>query len=131
MKIIGAILFVVSCAACAADPVYMPYPLPGISVEQWASFHQAVEKAYGSSRRSFPEEHLETFDSLNNNLHFAFTTAGHPAHPAWITREAKDASVNQIGYFGGKEQRFAEMFQAYLALTNKTIKSLSDEATEK
>jgi len=109
----------------------MPYPLAGISVEQWTSYHQAVEKAYGSTRRSFPDEHLETFDGLNNNLHFAFTTAGHPAHPAWITREAKNGSVNQIGYFAGKEQPFTELFKAYLVLTNKTIKSLSDKGAEK
>jgi hypothetical protein len=131
MKTIGAILFVMSCAACAADPIYMPYPLANISVEQWTNYRQAVEKAYGPTRRSFPEEHLETFSSSNNNLHFAFTIAGHPAHPAWITREAKSGSVNQIGYFAGKEEDFAELFNAYLALTNKTIKSLSDNEPEK
>jgi hypothetical protein len=110
-----------------SGPQYMPYPLADISVQQWEDFHRLVEDAYGSSRRTFPDEHLEVFDSTDNILHFAFTTAGHAAHPAWITRRAIDGSIGQIGYFAGPEEPFAELFRAYLALTDRTLKKIPDK----
>jgi hypothetical protein len=111
-------------------PQYMPHPVADISVQQWEDFRRLVEEAYGSSRRAFPDEHLEVFDSTDNVLHFAFTTAGHAAHPAWITRRATDGSVDQIGYFAGTEEPFAELFRAYLALTDRTLKKIPEKEAE-
>lgn len=113
-----------------AGPQYMPYPLASISAQQWKDFHDLVERTYQSSRREFPGEHLEVFHSSDKVLHFSFTTAGHPAHPAWITRQVEGDSVDQIGYFAGAEEPFAELFRSYLALTDRTLKNIPKEEPE-
>lgn len=125
MNSLGALLAAACFAAYAGAPQYQPYPLANITVRQWEEYHQAVATTYGSTRRIFPDEHLEVFDGTN--MSFAFTTAGHPAHPAWIARQTVSGGVNQIGYFAGEEEPYTDLFRAYLALTDKTLKGLSDE----
>lgn len=110
-----------------SGPQYMPYPLADITAVQWEDYHRLVAEAFSSSRREFPDEHLEVFHSPDGVLHLAFTTAGHPAHPAWITRKAEGGSVDQIGYFAGPEEPFAELFRSYVALTRKTLEGISDK----
>ncbi len=52
---------------------------------------------------------------------------GHPAHPAFITRqlfeEGGEVRVRQIGFFAGSEQEFAKLFSEYL----ERNESLKDE----
>jgi hypothetical protein len=122
------ILLLASSVAYGGDePLYKPFPEAKITEAQWEGYHRMVVDAYGASLRQFPEEHLEVLHSPDQVMHFAFTTPGHPAHPAWITRSAKDGSVDQIGYFAGSEPPFSELFQAYLALTNRTLESIPDQ----
>jgi hypothetical protein len=56
-------------------------------------------------------------------MSWAFTTPGHPAHPAWVTRQPvedqRGVQIRQIGYFAGNEPEFAKMFKAYLALNDQ------------
>ncbi len=113
-----------------SGPQYMPYPLADITAGQWEDYHRLVAETFASSRREFPDEHLEVFHSPDGVLHLAFTIAGHPAHPAWITRKAQDGSVDQIGYFAGPEEPFAELFRSYLALTKKTLDEIPDKVDE-
>ena len=58
-----------------------------------------------------------------SGLSYAFTKAGHPAHPAWVTRQVVEANgtidMVQIGYFAGKEESFAVLFQQYQQLNNQ------------
>ena len=129
MKKLGVLLLLACFVASASEPVYQPYPLANITSQQWDAYYHAVLQTYGSSRRSFPKESLEVFQSSDNTLLFAFTSAGHPAHPAWITRRVVADSVNQIGYFAGKEEPFAELFKAYLALTDRTVESLPENVS--
>ncbi|MBD9469212.1 hypothetical protein [Pseudoxanthomonas sp. PXM01] len=129
--IAASILLLSSTHGHAAEPpVYMPFPEAQISLAQWETYRQQVHEAYSASLRRFPNEHLEVLHSTDTVMHFAFTTAGHPAHPAWITRSAQDGTVNQIGYFAGKEEPFAKLFQSYLELTERTIDSVPDESPE-
>lgn len=111
-------------------PQYMPYALADITVAQWEDYHRLVAETFTISRREFPDEHLEVFHSPDSTLHLAFTTAGHPAHPAWITRKVLGGSVDQIGYFAGPEEPFAELFRSYLALTKKTLDEVPDEESD-
>jgi hypothetical protein len=113
-----------------SGPQYMPYPLADITGAEWEDYHRLVAATFNASRREFPEEHLEVFHSPDSTLHVAFTTAGHPAHPAWITRQVLGGSVDQIGYFAGPEEPFAELFRTYLALTKKTLDEIPDQADE-
>jgi hypothetical protein len=111
-----------------SGPQYMPYPLADITAAQWEDYHRLVADTFAISRREFPDEHLEVFHNPDSTLHLAFTTAGHPAHPAWITRQVQGGSVDQIGYFAGPEEPFAELFRSYLDLTKKTLDGIPDEA---
>ncbi len=119
---------------CSPAPAleYMPYPTANISVQQWQDYFQRVKKEYGNSLREFPKEFLVVFHSPDKKMHYAFTTPGHPAHPAWITRQVteKDGQVftNQIGYFAGKEEPFARLFRAYQELTARTVEKVRKEA---
>ena len=70
----------------------MPYPLADISAQESDLYHRLVNESCGSSRRVFPDEHLEVFYCPANSLNLAFTTDGHPAHPAWVTRQFRDAA---------------------------------------
>ena len=125
--LVTAILLSASALAYGVDDkLYMPFPEAQISVIQWTDYHRLVMDSYGASLRQFPDEHLEVLHSTDNKLHFAFTTPGHPAHPAWVTRRASEGSVDQIGYFAGKEEPFAELFQAYRSLTDRTLDSIPD-----
>jgi hypothetical protein len=132
MKAIAVLLGTLLVAACAtSQPEYMPHPRAEITKEQWVSYHEQVISAHGSTRRTFPDEHLEVFNSNDERKHFAFTTEGHPAHPAWITRQVteKDGKVfsNQIGYFAGHEEPFAKLFRAYQQLTERTVQQMQSE----
>lgn len=83
-------------ASSFSGPQYMPYPLADITAAQWEDYHRLVAETFIASRREFPDEHLEVFHSPDSTLHLAFTATGHPAHPARITREAQDGSVDQM-----------------------------------
>jgi hypothetical protein len=128
-KLLAAVILLLASAVAygGEKPLYKPFQEAQISEAQWDWYHRMVVDAYGASLRQFPDEHLEVLHSTDQAMHFAFTTSGHPAHPAWITRSAKDGSVDQIGYFAGEEQPFAELFQAYRALTDRTLESIPDE----
>lgn len=126
--LVCVLLLVASSGLHSAERViYMPYPEAHITAAQWETYRDLVQDAYKASLRRFPEENLEVLHSADNKLHFAFTTPGHPAHPAWLTRRASDGSVDQIGYFVAEEGPFHELFQAYLALTNRTLESIPED----
>lgn len=129
--IIAVAIFLNAALAVAGEPpVYKPFPVAQVSLTQWETYREQVHAAYGASLRRFPDEHLEVMQSSDNVMHFAFTTEGHSAHPAWITRSAQNGSVDQIGYFAGNEELFAKLFQSYLELTKRTIESVPDEPAE-
>jgi hypothetical protein len=124
--------FVFAVSALLAFPVcaqeYMPFPEARITEAQWTAYFEKVSRAHGASRRDFPAENLATFHDRNSLMLWAFTTPGHPAHPAWIARQpvvdkSGKTKFNQIGYFAGQEQLFAKLFNDYLALTERTIKN--------
>lgn len=122
------LVVIVSTIAPALAQEYRPFPQARITPAQWQSYLNAVVDAHGDSGREFPAEHLVVYQDDKPSLFWAFTTAGHPAHPAWITRrvieEAGEAKVEQVGYFAGDEAAFAQLFQQYLGLTERTVKEV-------
>ncbi|MEG3906116.1 hypothetical protein [Microcoleus sp. Pol17_C1] len=128
--LLAVALFLGVPVASASGPAYKPFPEAQVTPEQWIAYRASVHAAYGATLRVFPDEHLEVLYSDDEITHFAFTMPGHPAHPAWITRQAQDGSVGQIGYFAGDEAKFAELFRAYLALTDRTLEEIPDEGSE-
>lgn len=116
------VLFCVSAAAFAQE--FKPYPQPKISHAQWGAYYDEVREAHGQTERRAEEQRLVTFTDHKRGMSFAFTLPGHPAHPAWITRrlvEHQDGGVymDQIGYFAGAEEPFAELFDQYRRLNEK------------
>ena len=110
---------------------YMPFPEARITEAQWKTYFEEVKKTHGNSKRDFPDEHLVVYEDRKVGMFWAFTTPGHPAHPAWITRrivkQSGKVSTKQIGYFAGQEQAFAKLFNQYLALTESIVKNLQNE----
>ena len=97
---------------------YQPYPSPQVTPEQWAKYGESVRQSHGDSVEVFKDKDLVAFSDLRTRTFWLFTTKGHPAHPAWITRQMYEEDgqvrVRQIGYFAGKEEEFAKLFSEYL-----------------
>lgn len=81
-----------------------------------------------TTEQAFPELQLIVFTDYATRTQCAFTASGHPAHPAWITRQVVDevgkVNMRQIGYFAGSEEHFAELFRTYLKLHAQMQKDL-------
>jgi hypothetical protein len=117
-----AIGMLVSIAASAQE--FKPYPDAKVTVAQWQAYLDLVREKLGSSKRSFPEQHFETYFNEATRTVYAFTESGHPAHPAWITRRVvedknKGVAMEQTGFFAGDEPAFAKMFAEYQQMTER------------
>lgn len=114
--VVAAVLCLMAASAFAQE--YQPYPSPQITPEQWAKYGESVRQLHGDSLELFKDKHLVAFADMRTRTFWLFTMKGHPAHPAWITRqmfeEGGQVRVRQIGYFAGKEEEFAKLFAEYL-----------------
>ena len=110
-------------APVAGAQEFRPYAEAKITVGQWQSYLDGVEVRLGSTKRTFPDEHLMVFEDEAHRMYVAFTMPGHPAHPAWVTRrvveQAGEVDTEQVGYFAGDEQQFAALFESYRELTDR------------
>ena len=68
---------------------FAPYPNERVTVAEWQAYYDLVAKNDGTAREVFPDQHLVIFQSGGAKVitSYAFTLEGHPAHPAWITRQ--------------------------------------------
>jgi hypothetical protein len=118
-------------ASAAVAQEFQPYTDAKITVEQWQSYLDEVEAKLGTSKRTFPDEHLMVFEDGLHQMYLAFTMPGHPAHPAWVTRRVVDqgdeVGTQQIGYFAGDEQQFAALYESYRELTGRMRGELERE----
>jgi hypothetical protein len=99
---------------------YKPFPEARITRAEWDQYFSDVSAKHASRRRDFVDQRLITFDAPGPTS-YAFTSEGHPAHPAWVTRkfvrQADGAwTVEQIGYFAGAEAPFARLYRSYQEL---------------
>jgi hypothetical protein len=112
---------------------FKPYPRARITAEQWQAYFDEVSTKYASSRREFPGEHLVVFEAADSYATYAFTQPGHPAHPAWVTRQPVQDNVGvqirQIGYFAGEEAPFAQMFRQYQELNARIREDFKNKST--
>ncbi|HEU0223861.1 MAG TPA: hypothetical protein VFR29_00325 [Steroidobacteraceae bacterium] len=104
---------------------YQPYPSPRITPEQWAAYGEIVQHNHGETAEIYKDKRLVGFSDQRNRMFWVFTMKGHPAHPAFITRqlfeEDGEVRVRQIGYFAGSEEEFAKLFGEYLE-RNESLK---------
>jgi len=125
-KTIAVLLVLFSVGVSSTE--FKPYALAEITTEQWASYFEKVSQAFPKTVQDHPEQHLIVYFNNKERLSYAFTKEGHPAHPAWVTRQVVEAEgtidMVQIGYFAGKEKPFAALFRQYQHLTEQTKANL-------
>jgi hypothetical protein len=118
---------VLTATSPAAAIDFKPHPTAQITEAQWSAYFDQVKTALGGSAQELREHKLIVFHDNATVTSYAFTQPGHPAHPAWITRRivvGPNASVDQIGYFAGREEPFAELFRQYQATNQRMIEEM-------
>lgn len=107
---------------------YQPYPSPRITVDQWQRYLGIVRKNHEASAEIYKDQHLVGFTDQATRTFYIFTTKGHAAHPAWITRQLVETEgkihVRQIGYFAGDEKSFAALFDEFLHRNEKLLEDV-------
>jgi len=102
---------------------YKPYPEANVTTDQWQEYFDIIVTEFGDTRDEIPEARLVLFTDEASSTFYAFTLDDHPAHPAWITRRLVEQdgaiAIQQIGFFAGEEQAFADLFDDYLALSDQ------------
>lgn len=112
---------------------FRPYPQPRVTQDQWQTYFDEVRGKYIASARQAPNQLLVAFDD-GKVTQYVFTQPGHPAHPSWITRRLVETdgrvTLEQVGYFAGREDPFAALYQSYGALAREFRESLQRRGQE-
>ena len=102
---------------------FHPYADAKISVAEWQSYLDDVRSKLAASERTFPEDHLTVFEDAPRQTYYAFTTAGHPAHPAWVARrvyrQGDEVGTEQTGFYAGDVAPFEALYNSYKDLTRR------------
>ena len=130
---LGTFALLATLAFAVYAQEFKPYPAAHITVQQWQAYFDEASTKYASARREFPGEHLVVFEAADSNTTYAFTQVGHPAHPAWVTRQPVQdnagVQIRQIGYFAGEETPFAQMFRQYQDLNAQIREDFKRKST--
>jgi hypothetical protein len=122
MRVKYAVILVLLAAAAEAQE-FKPYPRANVTPAQWAAYYEEVRKKHGASMLDVEAQNLLVFHDAQSATSYAFTKPGHPAHPAWISRQIRESGgsigVAQVGYFAGNEESFANLFRAYQQLNHR------------
>ena len=127
-------LLLIAVATSTNAQEFKPYPRANITEAQWQRYFDEVKSKHGSSAQDTERERLVVFHDPATHTSYAFTTPGHPAHPAWITRQVEkmggEIGIRQIGYFAGPEPPFAALFKAYSELNARMREDFKRKAQE-
>lgn len=125
-KTAGIALLLTSSLHAAA---WKPYPEAQVTAEQWQEYFDIVVAEFGETRDEIAEARLILFTDELNSTFYAFTADDHPAHPAWITRKLVEQdgaiTIQQIGFFAGEEEAFADLFDDYIALSDQVQQEMA------
>lgn len=109
---------------------YKPFPEAQVTAEQWHEYFDIIVAEFGDTRDEISEARLVVFTDEASSTFYAFTLEDHPAHPAWITRRLVEQdgaiTIQQIGFFAGEEQAFADLFDDYLALSDQLKSNIAE-----
>jgi hypothetical protein len=124
MGIVRGMAAIVSCAALAAHAqAFRPHPQAHITAAQWQAYFDEVRAKHGGTEQQFAKEHLVLYNDKVSLMTWAFTTPGHPAHPAWVTRQpvtdGNRVKIRQIGFYAGDAEAFRKLFATYLVMTSR------------
>jgi hypothetical protein len=115
---------VLAVTRAAAAIEFKPHPTAHITEAQWSAYFDEVRAALGGSAQELGEHKLIVFYDKATGTSYAFTQPAHPAHPAWIARRIANKNVEQIGYFAGREEPFAELFRQYQVTNQRMIEEM-------
>lgn len=122
MRTLIALSLVLSVSSASAQE-FEPFPQARITVEQWQAYFNEVSEKLAATRQRVPAEHYVGFSDDQSYTTYTFTEPGHPAHPAWITRQivqdGTSINVRQIGYYAGKEEPFAKLYRAFQRMNDR------------
>jgi hypothetical protein len=128
-RVLLLVMLVLQCVS-AIGQEFRPFPQARITTAQWQTYFDDVKSKYGGTARTAPNQPLLVLDDGTSTM-YAFTQAGHAAHPAWIARRVVEKSgkiyVDQVGFFAGDEASFAALFQAYKSLDGKVRESVTGD----
>jgi hypothetical protein len=114
---------ILACAASvsAGGQEFRPHAQARITAAQWQAYYDEVRAKHGGTEQRFPQERLVLFNDPQGLMSWVFTLPGHPAHPAWVTRQpvtdGNNLKIRQIGFYAGNEQAFRKLFATYVAMT--------------
>lgn len=127
MKLFTVAVFMLFCFPTVAQE-FKPYPRADISKRQWQTYFDEVVAKHGNTAQKQNDEKLVMYADALSNTSYVFTQDGHPAHPAWITRQlqqrAGNVNIGQIGYFAGDEASFAALFRSFSALNEQVSRDM-------
>jgi hypothetical protein len=128
-RLAASLCAVLLCAAAAVSGSkahaqdFKPYPVTRITEAQWTSYFREVRRKLAGTMQELNAEKLIVFADQTTQTSYAFTQPGHPAHPAWVTRQVVEAQggvgIRQIGYFAGDPASFTAMYQTYEDLNDR------------
>ena len=125
---LALVFLLISASGNAVD--FKPCPIAKVSENEFKQYLAQVQAQLGSFVEVVADQHLEIYFDKENSSTFAFTTEGHPAHPAWVARKVVERNaqigVDQVGYFAGAERPFALLFEQYLELNEKVKEHISN-----
>ena len=106
-----------SAAADAAEVLFRPHAAPNVTVQEWETYRAQVRAALTRSEKARLEDHEVQYFDATTGTQFIFTTLGHPAHPAWISRRSRSYGgkdyLDQVGYFAGSWKHYQAWFELY------------------
>lgn len=127
MKLFTVAFCLLFCFPAVAQE-FKPYPRADISKRQWQTYFDEVVAKHGHTAEKKNDEKLVMYTDALSNTSYVFTQDGHPAHPAWITRQpqqrAGNVYIGQIGYFAGDETSFAALFRSFSALNEQVSRDM-------
>jgi len=110
-------------ALTAGGQEFEPYPRAKVTPEQWQAYFDEISSKFASTRQEARAAHFVGFSNPVTQTMYTFTQPGHPAHPAWITRqvvqEGTSVKVQQIGFFAGDEAPFAQLYRDFQQLNDR------------
>jgi hypothetical protein len=133
VKIIIAALGLSVCLVAAAQQ-FRPYAEPRITIAQWDDYYTQVSTKFSKTLRELEADNLQMFFNETTFVTYTFTKAGHPAHPAWITRlvvaAADKVTISQLGFYAGSEQEYEKLFNSFNDLNERLKASISAKPSD-
>jgi hypothetical protein len=105
---------------------FKPYATTKVTQAQWSEYYDQVKLRHGPSVRELEQDKLQMFFNLETQVVYTFTKAGHPAHPAWVSRllvaSGDKYALSLNGFYAGSEVEYKKLY-ANIELNSNRLKA--------